>query len=340
MKENDLYDALSGIDKKYITESENFEAVAAAFRKDRRRKKRVIISMVCVAFVGAGIIGVTKTGLLKKDNGTIETDNRLTKSNGVEEDTVLSKDKHTDTVEQQSFNDESDNELNSELNNEWREDSINDNSELYYSKLVNNTQSPELDGYNDIAATLAVLAFDESMLKDAVGVVEGEIVDIWVNHYDYTTRSDKFEPDGQLYHKSSTVAYKIRIDRVLAGDFIVGDEVTVEDYYFITDSIVSIKKGSHYVIPIAKGDGMIDEHDDIISGSNILESSFYTMYQFHPQIEKVSGGYIVPDDWKTLVTSDCMTIIMDVDEPSKYYYGSMYYVPESVFGEKMSLLLQ
>ena len=46
-----------------------------------------------------------------------------------------------------------------------------------------------------------------------------------------------------VYHKPQTVAYKIKVDRVLRGDFSVGDVVTVEDYYFVLDSVVSIKKG-------------------------------------------------------------------------------------------------
>ena len=119
-------------------------------------------------------------------------------------------------------------------------------TELYYSDLVKNTEAPLIDGY-DRSAPLSIAGFDieafkESIIDDSIDMVEGEILDIWVNQYEYATASDKFEPNGRLYHKDSTVSYKIRVDKVLTGDFEVGDEVTVEDYYFVCDSVVSIKK--------------------------------------------------------------------------------------------------
>lgn len=216
------------------------------------------------------------------------------------------------------------------------------NEPLYYSKLVKNTDIPELDGY-DISVSLDIAAFDESMLNDSAGVIEGEIIDLWVNHYEYATASDKFEPDGQIFHKPSTVAYKIKIDRVLSGDFLVGDIITIEDYHFILDSIVSIKKGGKYVIPLGKGDGKFFEHDKIISGDTNLESCYYTLYQFHPQIEKVSGGYIVPGDWETLITEDCTEIIMDIENVDNAVFSfsrPLYYIPDNILNERISLILQ
>ena len=211
-------------------------------------------------------------------------------------------------------------------------------TELYYSDLVKNTDAPELDGY-DTSASLDIDAFEESMLNDSIGVIEGEILDIYVNHYEYETASDKFEPNGRLYHKPQSVAYKIKVDRVLSGDFSVEDVITVEDYYFICDSVVSIKKGETYVIPIGKGDGKFYETDEIISGDTSLESCYYTLYQFHPQIEKVDGGYIVPSDWKTLITEECTAIIMDIDENGFPFSDSLYYVPENVFNDRINLII-
>ena len=178
------------------------------------------------------------------------------------------------------------------------------------------------------------------MLKDSAGIIEGEILDIWVNHYEYATASDKFEPGGRLYHKPTTVAYKIRVDKVLAGDFNVGDEITVEDYNFVCDSIVSIKKGSSYVIPIGKGDGKFYESDEIVEGDTSLKSCYFTTYQFHPQIEKVNGGYIVPSDWETLITDDCTEVILDIDHADIPFGVSLYYVPEITFNDRMNLVLQ
>lgn len=325
MKKNDLHDALSGINKDFIAESDDFKAVSADFRKVKSRKNRIVISTLCLAFVGIGVIGTAKSGLLKKDLQTTEKDIG-----------IISYDESNISVPVSST-------VAAVIDTE--QPSVNENpiinEPLYYSKLVKNTDIPELNGY-DISVSLDIAAFDESMLNDSAGVIEGEIIDLWVNQYEYATASDKFEPDGQIYHKPSTVAYKIKIDRVLSGDFSVGDIITIEDCHFILDSIVSIKKGGKYVIPLGKGDGKLFDHDKIISGDTNLESCYYTLYQFHPQIEKVSGGYIVPGDWETLIT-DCTEIIMDIvdiDNAVFSFPGPLYYVPDSIFNDRITHIIQ
>ena len=60
MKKNDLHDALSGINKDFIAESDDFKAVSADFRKVKSRKNRIVISTLCLAFVGIGVIGTAK----------------------------------------------------------------------------------------------------------------------------------------------------------------------------------------------------------------------------------------------------------------------------------------
>lgn len=125
----------------------------------------------------------------------------------------------------------------------------------------------------------------------------------------------------------------------MSGDFLVGDIVTVEDRFFILDSIISVKKGGNYVIPIEKGKGILYEDDEILSGSNIMESSYYTLYQFQPQIEKVNGGYVVPGNWKTL-TDECAEIILDIDNAEVRFPGSLYFVPDNDFDYRMGLILQ
>lgn len=317
MKKDDLYDALSGINKNYIAESDDFKAVSKDFRKQRIHKNRVIASTLCLAFVGVGVIGIFQSGILKRNFHTAEK----------EINTISSAESTTDTsavmTEQPIIS----------------EPQISDEP-LYYSKLVKNIETPKLDGY-DASASLDIIGFDESMLKDSVGVIEGEIIDLWVNHYEYATACDKFEPNGLLYHKQATVAYTIRVDKVFNGNFTIGDVVTVEDYHFVCDSIVSIKKGSSYVIPIGKSDGKLHEPDEIVSGDTALESCYYTLYQFHPQIEKVSGGYAVPDDWKSLTTDECAEIIMDIGNAEcSYNNRPMYFVPDSTFNYRMNLILQ
>lgn len=379
MRKNELYDAISGISRDYLSESENYEAIAADFRKEKTLKKRImIVSTFCVVFVCAAIIGVTNSGLLKRDFQSEDKNNSLISSaelqtdgsesaadssmvttgpSGVTDGSLVTPDSSAApdgslitgeqsvatggsliTGETSTATDGS--QMNAEQSAE-NENPITDTPALYYSKLVNNTEPPTLDGYdNSGTASLDIIAFDESMLRDSAGIIEGEILDMWVNHYEYATAFDKFEPNGQLYHNPSTVAYKIRVDKVLSGDFSVGDVITVEDYFFFLDSIISIKKGGIYVIPIGVGEGILFEHDEIISGSNILESSYYTLYQFHPQIEKVSGGYVVPGDWNTLITDECTEIIMDIEDGDFSFHDSLYYVPDRVFNDRISLILQ
>lgn len=322
MKKSDLRDALSGINRDFLSDSDDFNMISANFRKHKRLKKTTVTSMLCLVFVGVGAFGINQSGLLKRDFQMVEEDTSTIcydESNSVVADAIT--DDAVITTEPQSVID----------NNSIDEP-------LYYSKLVGNTEIPELDGY-DISVSLDIVAFEEFMLNDSIGIVEGEILDIWVNHYEYETASDKFEPNGRLYHKPQTVAYKIKVDRVLSGDFSIGDVITVEDYYFVLDSVVSIKKGETYVIPIGEGDGKFYEHDEIISGDTSLESCYFTLYQFHPQIERVNGGYVIPNDWKTLITEDCTEIIMDIDENGFLFYDSMYYVPESVFNDRINLII-
>lgn len=322
MKKNDLRDALSGIKKDFIAESDDFKTISADFRKDKNRKKGLLVSALCFAFVGTGVLAVYNSGLLKRDFLTADNEVDFTiptvsNTTAAQPETSIAIMTEASTVI----------------------DTSRTNAPCYYSKLVKNTEAPVLDGYSS-SDSLDILAFDESMLNESVGVIEGEIIDLWVNQYEYATASDKFEPGGRLYHKPTTVAYKIRVDKVFTGDFNVGDEVTVEDYYFMCDSIVSIKKGSSYVIPIGKGDGKFYEPDEIVEGDTCLESCYYTIYQFHPQIEKVDGGYIVPSDWETLITDECTEIIMDIEGEEIPYPGSLYYVPVDVFNDRMNLILK
>lgn len=320
MKKKDLCDALSGINQEYLSESDNFKAVSADFRKQKHFKKMAIISTLCLAFVGVGAIGITQSGLLKREFRTVDENiSTVSSTESTPIATAATTSAAVITAEQQS-------------------DTLRSSAPTLYSKLVRNTKIPDLDGYNT-PASLDIAAFEESMLNDSVGVIEGEILDIYVNHYEYETASDKFEPNGRLYHKPQTVAYKIKVDRVLRGDFSVGDVVTVEDYYFVLDSVVSIKKGETYVIPIGEGDGKFYDNDEIISGDTSLESCYFTLYQFHPQIEKVDGGYVVPSDWKTLITEDCKEIIMDIDVNGSPFSDSLYYVPDSVFNERIGLII-
>ena len=346
MKKNDLRDALSGIDRDYIAESDNFKAVSADFRKAKNRKVRTVSSALCLAIVGTGLFGAEKAGLFRKDLHTeeIHVYPEITTE-------ISSESTETDTDHAQSFSPdgkisdtaETQNIIGSddEISSVTEED--RSGAPCIYSKLVKNTGLPDIEGY-DSTAQPSLVAFDIDMFHEDItrndsSVVEGEILDMWANNYEYSYAFDKFEPDGVMNYKQSTVAYKIKVNRVLSGDFSAGDEITVEDVNYPIDRIVSVKKGSTYVIPIIKGEGLLYAGGEIKSGSNVLESEYYTYYPFHPQIEKVDGGYVVPDDWKTLITDECTKIFMDIPEEEISYPASLYFVPDSVFNERMSIVL-
>ena len=320
MNRNELQDAISGINRDFISESDDFKAVSADFRKEKNRMKRTVIFMFCLAVMGAGLIGISKSGLLKGDLRTAE--NAYTTEQSDESSVTLPFaviQTEPTAVSQNTIPDET----------------------LYYSKLVKNTQAPKLNGYDSSAlALMDISAFDESMLQNACGIIEGEIIDLSTKQYEYATLSNKFAPNGRLNHKVSSVAYKIKIDRVFSGDFSVGDVVNVEDYNFICDSVISIKQGSHYVIPICKGDRAFYESDQIVSGATSLESCYYTLYKFHPQIERINGGYVVSSDWKTLITDECKSITMDIDKMEFPFSVAMYYVPENIFNDRIRLVIQ
>ena len=382
MNKNDLYNALSGINKGFIAESENFDAVASDFRKDKIRKIGITASTLCLALLCVGTIGIFSKVTPKRNNHPSEENNiiistdvsqtdpsvkttniasepatsgvtDIATSETMNSDNTSAKESiqinQTEAVKASSEQTTNVTQSQTSAKTNVKTQSVteqatspNNENKLYYSELVRNTGTPVLDGYEGSSASLSIKGFDidefyDSRLNETIAVVEGEILDMWVNHYEYATASDKFEPNGRIYHKPSTVAYKIRVDKVYSGNFSVGDVITVEDYNFILDSVISIKTGGTYVIPIAQGDGVLWEHDEVVSGNNILESCYYTYYQFHPQIEKVNGGYVVPGDWKTLITDECTEVIMDTDNS---FYAGMYYVPDGVFNDKLHFLLQ
>ena len=72
MNKNDLYNALSGINKEFIAESENFDAVAADFRKDRVRKIGIAASTLCLALFCVGMMGVFSKTTPKRNNHPTE----------------------------------------------------------------------------------------------------------------------------------------------------------------------------------------------------------------------------------------------------------------------------
>lgn len=168
--------------------------------------------------------------------------------------------------------------------------------------------------YGSSSAAVDIAAFDESMLSDCCAVLEGEITDMYVKHYNYDTYHDKFGEKEQYHNMSSSVVYELEVDKVWYGDkFLPGTSVLVEDTFYLTDSYFSLKIGCSYVIPIySSGETIYLRTEEYAGGDITKDSSYSTLYPHHPQIEvTMDGNYVVTDDWKTLCSGDAIEINMD-----------------------------
>ena len=61
MNDHVLYAAISGIDERYLADTENLSEIKAAFRRDRKRKRAAVIGLCACFVLIAGIIGITKS---------------------------------------------------------------------------------------------------------------------------------------------------------------------------------------------------------------------------------------------------------------------------------------
>lgn len=76
-------------------------------------------------------------------------------------------------------------------------------------------------------------------------------------------------------------------------------------------------------------------------GDITRETTYSTIYPYHPQIEVTDDGlYLIPDDWTTLTAKNAREVIMDtLDEEYFYYHDKMRLVDEKTFAEQMAALI-
>lgn len=230
-----------------------------------------------------------------------------------------------------------------------------DSEERDYSpisyKLLMLPEAKETPGMEDLTfggASVDIASFDESLLSDCCGILEGPILQIYPKEYDVDFYDDKFGP-VELYHgKAYSVVYEMVIENVWYGeDFAVGDTILVEDEYYQLDPLASLTQGRTYVIPIYEAGDEIGEAQhsvhELAPGDFTRDSIYSTIYPYHPQITKTEDGcYLLTNDWQTLAAEPCRAVITDADDfdAGSYYKDKFCLVYGDDFWERLSLLIQ
>lgn len=264
MTMQNLQIAISGIAQEYLSESGDFGAVAADFRREKTRKRQRAVSVLCLAAVCAGVIGA----------GIIRQPGAVMRASAPDSEPAF-------TAETEAAAD--------------------------LTEPV-----PSLYDAAD------VLPFEEWMLSRAIGVVEGEVTE--------SGRSGLGGIGIPMYF------YKLRVERVLCGDLTVGEEVTVKAALH-SETFECVKPGRRYVVPLVSNEGENRDYGTTRGG-------YRAVYPFEPMIERVSGGYIVPRGWDSLITDGCTDVTGDPAYHYKDYVGRMYCVPDEIFEVRMQQLIE
>lgn len=230
-----------------------------------------------------------------------------------------------------------------------------DSEERDYSpisyKLLMLPEAKETQGLGDLAfggAAIDIASFDESLLSDCCGILEGTIIQRYPKEYDVDYYDDKFGP-VELYHgKAFSVVYEMIIENVWYGeDFTVGDSIFVEDEYYQLDPLASLVNGRTYVIPLYEAGDQIGEAaysvHELAPGDYTRDSIYSTIYPYHPQITKTEdGNYLLTSDWQTLAAEPCRAVITDANDfnVDSYYSDKFCLVYGDDFSERLSTLIQ
>lgn len=214
-----------------------------------------------------------------------------------------------------------------------------------YSGVANEGKDTGIRFNGDVFwGTADIAPFDESYIGESLAFIEGELTEIKEKSYNYKISSDKFEPNGSLNTGKNSVVYKIKVKKSYYGDLKEGTTVTVEDIVNPASRTFSLKIGKSYVIPLYDAGNEIileSEREKLISGDITRSSKYSTVYQYHPQIEAAKGGYIVSNDWKTLVKATDIKVICDTQTDDFIYYtDKMFFVESKDFNERMKLLCE
>lgn len=97
MKKDDLYDAISGIDEKFLSDSENFSNISNEFRKANSRKIGIISSLSAFSLILAMTLFLNSKSFLY--NGIEKTSTIIKNSDSVSSEVISAVEHSTDSIE-------------------------------------------------------------------------------------------------------------------------------------------------------------------------------------------------------------------------------------------------
>ena len=97
MKKDDLYDAISGIDEKFLSDSENFSNISNEFRKANSRKIGIISSLSAFSLILAMTLFLNSKSFLY--NGIEKTSTIIENSDSVNTEVISTVEHSTDSIE-------------------------------------------------------------------------------------------------------------------------------------------------------------------------------------------------------------------------------------------------
>ena len=222
----------------------------------------------------------------------------------------------------------------------------NDTSPVYYSSLMlaDGVLDEEVLAFSESSTMDDIASFDESTLSrdHCCMIIEGTVVNLYVKHYTFDVYGNKFEKNGILHGGMDTIVYEVAVDKTWYGADISGDTILIEDSSYFTESVLAVKEGRRYVLPLYEyGETIPTGIYKYVSGDITRETVYSTIYPYHPQIEVTDdGSYLVSQDWTTLTAKNAREVIMDtLDEENFYYRDKMRLVDEKTFAEQMAVLV-
>ncbi len=223
------------------------------------------------------------------------------------------------------------------------QEAVQEASPVYYSDLMlaEGKLNEDALGLSE-SSMMDIKEFDESTLSQdsCCMIVEGTVTNLYVKHYFYDVYNDKFEENGILHGRTDTVVYEITVDKTWYGVDVSGETILVEDTSYFTEPILAVKQGKRYVLPLYEyGESIWTGVHEYAGGDITRETSYSTIYPYHPQIEvTMDGEYLISQDWTTLVAENAREVIMDIKENENYDQYKMYLVDGDTFAEQMGIL--
>ena len=222
-----------------------------------------------------------------------------------------------------------------------------DNTPVHYSSLMstsNKSNEEALKLFSESGYMMDITKFEESDLlqNHCCMIIEGTVEKLYVKHYNYDIKSDKFEEGGVLHGKTDTVVYEVAVDKSWYGENLSGKTVLIEDSAYFADPTLAIKEGGRYVLPIYKcGDKILTPGDEYADGNIMRETTYSTIYPYHPQIAVASdGSYLVSEDWTSLINDYAKKVIIDDMDNDNYWKDKVYSLDEDLFASQMNDLIE